>query len=261
MTDPTADWGQEDFPDPTSDAYDGFDDWSSEGVDATKIGSGRVEVDCEGYYHFSIEATEKPSPYGTDRKTGEVDMAYTRRPSILLALTVLHSAKDQSPAGATLYHELIMGGKGPGAPVEAWAKEQTLNFLVGCGILQNRGGEVIDPETGTTRLKASTLAKRLNGLQFIGHVKFSKGQPNPAKPGENYPDSYGFPFGRGAFTLDDPRVAHIAKDVESLRKIGKEHLAVAGSKPPVPPPVNAPAKQAPANAPAKPALNSLPDDM
>lgn len=261
------DWVTDDFPAPSDAAYDGFDDWSSDGVDGSKVGSGRVEVDKPGYYHFSIKATAKPSPYNNGRD-GQPDYEKPRRPSILLECVVLDSVANLSPAGAVLYHELIMGGKGPGAPIEAWAKEQTLNFLVGVGICQTRGGEVIDPETGTTRLNSGTLVKRLDGLQFIGHVKVEKGGPKKDASGNQmadkngsplfYDDSIGFPFGRGAFAIDDPRVSHVPKDVESLRAIGKEHLATVGSKPPSPPP--APKQGEPAKQPA-PKKPDLPDDM
>lgn len=264
------DWGTEDFPPPSDASYDGFDDWSSDGVDGSKVGSGRVEVDRPGFYHFAIKATAKPSPYNSG-KDGQPDYEKPRRPSILLECVTLHSAPGQSQAGAVLFHELTMGGKGQGAPIEAWAKEQTLNFLVGVGICQTRGGEVIDPETGTTRLNTSTLVNRLNDLQFIGHVKIEKGGPRKDASGNQmidkngnpsfYDDSIGFPFGRGAFSIDDPRVSHVPKDVESLRKIGKEHLAAAGSKPPVPP-SPPPAKNSASSQPGQPAKKpELPDDM
>ncbi len=201
------------------DAPSGFDDWDSGDVDQSKIGSGRREVDKVGKYHFEIsEVTARPLPYATD------DMSKHRRPDIGLTCTVLQTAPNQSPAGAIYYHSLVMGGKGPGAPIEQWAKEATMNFLAGVGILQNRNGVWIDPETGTTRINSKTLVPRLKAVrQFVGNIRLNKSDD------PKYPDKFELMFGRGAYPVDAPEVADVPKNEEARKLLSEPAPAPASN--------------------------------
>lgn len=199
---------------------DAFDDWGSDGVDGSDIGSGRIVVDIPGWYLLQIDPVARPSRYGTD-KAGNVDMTYSRKPDINCVCAVLATLPNQCPVGAVHYHSLIMGGKGPGVPIEPRDKENALNFLVGIGVLRTVDGKVIDPETGTQRINAATLTQRLKGVKFIAHLKLERGGPmtdrvtkEPIIDPETgkqkmWRDRFGLAFGRGAFKLDDPRVAHL----------------------------------------------------
>lgn len=226
------------------DGFDGFDGFDAEGLDASKVGSGNSLVDKQGKYHFLVTATAKPSPYGTDRN-GQVDMSKSRKPSISLACRVVASSPGLSPVGSIHYHELVVGGSGPGASIDNRDRENTLNFLVGVGICKKQGDKIIDPETGTTRLKVATLTQRLNGLQFVGHVKHRPAQPmldrdtkEPLFDDRGQPkfwdEKYEFSWGRGCWTVDADEVSDVPKSLEHLKLIGKEHLIApksGGAKP------------------------------
>lgn len=190
----------------------GFDEgFDAGGVDASKVGSGHIKVTKTGFYHFSIKAEGKPIPYEED------DMNKKRKPSILCVCTVLKAANGQ-PEGALLFHDLVLGGKG-GGPMIDTDRDKTLNFLVGLGILKNSGGKVIDPETGTTKIKSSTLVARINALkQFVGNVSLNPA--NVGADGRSYPDRYEFQFGRGAFPVTAREVAHVAKNEAALKEAG-----------------------------------------
>lgn len=217
------------------EAYENFDSFemSSEGVDASKVGSGHRNVDKPGKYHFAETiATAKPSPYGETK--GVIDMSKSRKPSILLACKVVATLPDQSPVGSIHYHELVVSGSGKGVEISASDKEQTLSFLVGVGVLKKRGDVVIDPETGTQRINVGTLVKRLQGLQFIGIVKLRKGElKKDRETGEQlynsdgtesyWEDKIGFSWGRGCYQVDADEVADVPKSLEHLRQIGMEH--------------------------------------
>lgn len=215
----TDDWANSaDLPSASDDGFGsteyGFDDFDMGGVDGDKIGSGYLKVDRKGWYQLAIEATAKPLPYE------ENDMSKHRKPSISLKMTV-QASDNGTPVGAIHYHDLILGGKGPGAKLNDYDRDQTCNFLVGCGVLKKVGKDVIDPETGTTKIKSSTLEKRLNGLVVIGKLEETASRPKtekvdgrdvPVMDGNGkpimYPARIEFPWGRGVFHPTAKEVAH-----------------------------------------------------
>jgi len=204
-----------------------FGDVDTSGVDSSNIGSGRLKVDKPGFYHFSLSAEPRPMPYEKG------DMSKQRKPDILLTCEVLHSTPGQSPAGSVHFHNLILMGKG-GGPVDKWDRDKTLNFLVGIGVLKVVGQDVIDPETGTTRVNSKTLAARINAVkQFCG--KLEMGSAGDKKDGAGnvigkYEARIEFPWGRGAFPVTSPDVSHVPKNLEAIKAAGIE-LPTAGGKP------------------------------
>lgn len=191
---------------PTDDFGDGggsgFDDFDMDGVDAERIGSGSPDVDKPGWYHFIIDAKARPESFFAD------DMSKHRKPDILCNCTVLVSAPGQSPEGSLYRHNVVLGGKGPGVPIEKYDLEQTLNFLVGVGVLTKVNGRIIDPETGTAKLNTRTLERRLDRRQFIGKIEFVKSRD------PQYKDKHELNWGRGAFQLTDPIVKNVPKHAD-----------------------------------------------
>lgn len=213
------DWGNpEDWGDGSKVNESGFDDFDAGDVDADDVGSGRVEVTNAGFYHFELDAKSKPECYRDN------DMNKPCCPHILVTCTVLES-NEHASSGAVHFHQVILGGKG-GGPIETNAKRSTLNFLVGCGILKKAGDLIIDPETNSPKINSATLEKRLKGIQIIGKLEMDKPQP-----GSQYGPRPRFNFGRGAFQVDDPAVAHVKKNLDALKAIGKAP-APNGSAPP-----------------------------
>jgi hypothetical protein len=200
-------WGN-DF----ADEEQGFDSFDTEGVDESRVGNRRT-VDKAGKYHFEIADTrERPEAVTEDGKE--------RWPGISLSCVVLETVPGQCPAGTYYYQQLRLAGKG-GGPIEDWAKEATINFLVGVGLLKRveKDGvtRFVDPETKSTRINVKTLASRLKGMQFIGDIKLQQS--------EQYGDSCELPFGRGAYQVDDPSVADVPKNADALALIGKSSAA------------------------------------
>jgi hypothetical protein len=208
------DWGT-DLPSASDDGFGpsntGFDDFDAEGADSSRIGSGRITVDKAGWYHFRIEAAAKPETHMPN------DMTKTRMPTILCTCTVLKSTNGV-PTDAVHFHDIIMGGKG-GGPIEGWARDQSLNFLVGLGILVHQGDKIIDPETGTTKIRSSTLVERINKVgQFIGKLVLTPA--TTGKNGKEYREQIEFSFGRGAFPVTAKEVAHVPCNDEALKAAG-----------------------------------------
>lgn len=209
------DLGMEDFSIPDDNQ---FEDVDISDVDGSKAGSGRLKVDLPGFYHFGkIKAIARPKPYNDD------NMSKTRKPDILLECEVMCDVKGQSPVGSVFFQNIVLGGKG-GGPVDKWDKERSTNFLVGVGILQSKGEDVIDPETGTTKVKASTLAARLEKLgHFCGKVEL--GKPSEKKDVGTgkvsyYPARLELPWGRGAYPVTSRDVAHVPKNLEAIKASG-----------------------------------------
>jgi hypothetical protein len=192
---------------------DGFEDWGSDGVDASKIGSGDIEVDKVGWYHVSLEAINKPE------KCDPNDMTKQRKPHVLIICRVLESVAGQSPKGAVYRHNLVVGGKGGGMP-ETYDKEMTLNVMTGLGICVVKDDKVIDPDgkvsaDGQHVMNLKTFANRINGLkQAVLHLQLNKSKD------EQYPDRIQLIYGRGAFRVDAEEVAHVPKNVEALKAAG-----------------------------------------
>lgn len=182
--------------------------FSTDDVDESAVGSAIV-VDQVGKYH--LEIADAKNRFETMSDNGN-----PRRPDILCTCRVLNTVKGQSPEGSVYYHQIQLGGKGGGAP-EKWQKESTVNFLHGIGLLKKVDGKFIDPETGTTAINVKTLAKRLQGIQFIGHIKRNKSND------ERYDDKFELLFGRGAFQVNDPAVANVPKNADALALIGGQH--------------------------------------
>lgn len=203
-----------------------FGEMDAAGVDASSIGSGRLKVDKPGFYHFSIHAEARPMPYEKG------DMSKQRKPDILLTCEVLHSTAGQSHAGSVHFHNLILMGKG-GGPIEKWDRDKTLNFLVGIGVLKVVGGDVIDPETNSTRVNSRTLTSRINAVkQFCGKLEMGKANDRKNAAGEvvgQYEARIEFPWGRGAFPVTSPDVSHVPKNLEAIKAAGIEMPAAAGT--------------------------------
>lgn len=213
----TSDWGTDGLP--TSDdsqfvgGADGFGDWDAGDIDGDKVGSGQIKVDKPGWYHFHVVAENRTETYQKD------DMSKKRMPSILCKCTVLRTANGV-PADAIHYHDVIMGGMG-GGPPEPWAKEQSLNFLVGLGVLKVVDGKVIDPETNSTRIKSSTLADRINAVaQFIGKLVLSPERQDKKNPAKIHPAKIEFNFGRGVFPVTAKEVQQVPCNEEYLKAAG-----------------------------------------
>lgn len=184
-------------------------DLDAEAVDANELTS-RLMVDHPGKYHLEISGAKNKF----DTTDGNGGLA---TPHILVPCVVLISVQGQSPAGAFHYHRVDVAGKG-GGPMEDWQVKATLAFLQGVGLLKNKDGKVIDPETGTTQIKLSTVAARLENKQFIGDLRLEKSS-DPSK----YKDSIRFSFGRGAFPIDAAEVRSVPKNLEALKLLGMEH--------------------------------------
>ncbi|MBS0202300.1 MAG: hypothetical protein JSS49_05315 [Planctomycetes bacterium] len=215
---PTAD---DNFDDGFGSPEYGFDDMDAGGADANKVGSGSLRVDKKGWYLFRIEATAKPKPYHDD------DMSKKRAPSVGLVMHV-EASDNGTPPGAVQFHDLVLGGYG-GGPPEDWQRDQTLNFLVGAGVLIKQGEKVIDPETNSTIVKSSTLAPRLNGLRVFGKVELSPARPKKKDGLEQldkdgnvvmYAERLEFPFGRGIFAVNMKEIAHHKWADEALKAAG-----------------------------------------
>ena len=87
-------------------------------------------------------------------------------------------------------------------------------------MLSAQGSEVIDAETGTTKINSKTLCDRIaNVRQFVGNIKCDKSDD------PQYADKYELLRGRGAFQVDDPAVADVPKNLAALKEIGKESAA------------------------------------
>lgn len=214
---------------------DGFGeiDFDSDGIAADDVGAGdaRFRVKTAGWYHFTLTAKARPLPYGNG-VNADAGMDKKRKPDILLECCVIASEKNGDPIGSVHFHNLVLGAYGGGRP-EDYDREQTLNVLVGLGICKKVDGRVIDPETGTTAINTRTLTDRLNKVgHFIGHIQFQAGKEKPEDkqkfPGEKYPDTLGFQWGRGLYLPNDPAVANAPKSADPK-------YAVKMATPPAPP--------------------------
>lgn len=221
--------------------------FDSDGVDPSKVGS-TITVDLPGKYHLEIGKVRED--FDTQDDKGGLKSA-----TLNIPCHVVHSVPGQSPEGTIHYQRLILSGKGGGAP-EPWMVQVSVAFLAGIGLLKEIDGKFIDPETKSTRINVKTLKARLERWQFIGWLKLVKGtKKNKSDPDENaerYPDSIEFPFGRGAFPIDDEQVRNVPKNLDCLKLIGKENCM-----PPVVPAKGTGAKAA--TAPAKASPTAKPD--
>lgn len=191
--------------------WDEVPELDTEGVDSSKV-SSHIVVDSTGKYHFRI-ADVKPRLEPVNQNGSP------RRLDILVTCEVLESVAGQSPAGSLYFHTIPLTVKG-GGPPDDWAKERLSAFLCGVGVLSAQGSEVIDPETGTTKINSKTLCDRIaNVKQFVGNIKCDKSDD------PQYADKYELLRGRGAFQVDDPAVADVPKNLAALKEIGKESAA------------------------------------
>lgn len=179
-------------------------------VDASTV-SSHVTVDLPGKYHMSI-ANVKVRPEPADEKGNP------RFPDFLVTLEVLESVPGQSSKGALFFHNLRFAGKGGVAP-EKWLTSSFSSFLCGAGVLKVQGDQVIDPETGSTKINLKTIGERLLKVgQVVAHLKIKKGEGD-------YPDSIELPWGKGIYQVDDDVVANVPKNLAALKAIGKESAA------------------------------------
>lgn len=190
--------------------FDGFD-FDTDGADPDKMESV-LTVNKPGRYHMEV-ANVKP------RLELVNDKGEQKSPDFLITATVLHSVPGQSSKGSLFFHNLRVAGPG-GAAISETSRDATIRFLVGMGVLILKGKQVIDPETGTTKVNFKTLVQRLQGRQFIANVKY-------VPPNGNYPEKWELPFGEGVFQVDNPAVADVPKCRAALKLIGKEHCAPA----------------------------------
>jgi len=182
---------------------DGGFSFDTDGTDASKVGSP-LYVDCIGKYHFEIaDAVLKPEVVDHDAKQVV--------PHINVQCVVLQDVPHQSATGAFYYHKVHLAGKG-GMQIEEWAKNATIAFLLGVGLLREIDGKIIDPATNSTRIDIKTVPDRLKYMQFIGDIK----KPKNSDP-QKFADKFELPFGRGAFRINDPAVRNVPKNVEALK--------------------------------------------
>lgn len=216
-------FGESGFDEP-SYAIEAFEDMDVSGVKTSDVSNRALMIDKAGLYHLSMECEARFDKYKKD-KNGSPDMTKPTWPGINIRLTTLATSPGHSPVGSVMFHEVKLSGKGGGA-IEDWARKQTNAFLLGVGILKPGPGDtVIDPETGTTTVKSSTILARLKAIgQIVGKVELSK--PTDAFP-EPKPE---FGWGKGAYPVTSPLVAHVPKNLEALKAAGIE-LPAAGAKP------------------------------
>ncbi len=216
-------FGESGFDEP-SYAIDGFEDMDVSGVKGSDIANRGLAIDRTGLYHLGLDVEERFDKY-KNGKDGAVDMTKPIWPGLNIRLTVLATSPGLSPVGSVMFHEVRLVGKGGAGPLEDWARKASNAFLVGCGVLNLIGDQIIDPETGTTKVKSSTLAARLRKIgQIVGLVKMSKATTDYPEPKPE------FPFGQGAYPVTDPKVAHVPKNLEALKAAGIE-LPTAAAKP------------------------------
>lgn len=223
-------------------------DLDAEGVDASTLGKASVEL--AGVYHFAIvDATNHFTITADDNEE-------YWRPHVLAKCQVLQSVAGQSKAGSTYWHRIRFpfssdkernlnkdASKPPRFQFDT-IREETLEFLLGIGILEKREGKVIDPSTGSTKIDHNSLATRLKGRQFIGRIKHRSYVNGKGVTVNVYELSYG----RGASLVSDPSNAEVPMNADALKAAGLARAVVpavgkTGSAP------AAPAAQSPAQQP------------
>lgn len=179
-----------------------LDSFDAGEVDAKSSG---LPIDLEGAYHLQVV---KASWTETPNKRG--------RRELLATLVCLHSTPGQSPEGSVLYHRAELpeesdkqanDGKQPLWPLLV---ASICRFAAGCGVFRvskdSEGVErFIDPDTGTTRLKLSTLPQRLTSRQVIGRPK----KRDYTKQDGTTAHSIELSYGRGISAIDSPQNANV----------------------------------------------------
>ncbi len=215
------------------------------GMTGKDVDQGLEFVNKEGYYHLGVESVKKELAI-------QKDDGSACAPHVLVDLLVLESVPGQSPAGSHLYWRIYIAPSG-GGPMTDFGRESLARLGVATGILEMPDGEdgpVYLAGTKNTKFGLDEYQKAV-GKQLCGHVKCEPGEPNPKKPGQRYPDKFGFPYNKGFGPVEDPRFKDVPKNREMLKLIGKEHcMPTAGSTPPVAqskPATNGAGSAAPAN--------------
>lgn len=245
-----ADWDSGFSEDGSAEQGFSFD---TSGYSASDLGSSTVAK--EGWYHFEV-ADVVPELETVSKKGSQ------KSPAVRFDLNVLHTAPGQSPAGATHFHRVYVGGKG-GAAAEEGAIKMGLRFLLGL-YGQVEGAEkmsvvdevdingkptLVDAETGKPTIDLSTF-RRAKGRQLIARIVYQP--PNHEK---GFSEKWEIPFGR-TFRPIDPDVADVAKDPEALAIVGIDPAKC--GKPPGRSPAGKSAAKASANlATAGPDLSDL----
>lgn len=165
---------------------------SGEGVSVSELGVGGV-VDHEGWYH--LECTEVTPETQTTNKKGA-----PRTPSVAFEFCVLQSVDGQSPAGSRLWHRIYFSDK-------EGSRKAAFVFGLGMGVLKIMGHNVVDAQTGETRITMATW-RACQGRQVIARVVHEKGTGG-------YEGKYAIPFGR-VFGVRDPAVAHVPKNHDAI---------------------------------------------
>lgn len=202
-----SDWASRTV-DPLAD-IDGFDT-EQEGV---KLGGERI--DAEGVYHFEVRNAEFPRDEHGNQKLNRNNRRY-----INVHLVVLNTVPGQSPAGASMWHEIEIPNPEDreqatknGGTWFAVVMSSLCSFCVGCGIFAKRKGQdgneqIIDLASGSTKLQLSTVPERLKGLQVIGRPKKRTWAANPEK-GTQAGWTMEFPYGSGVSQIADPQNASV----------------------------------------------------
>jgi len=186
----------------------GSDDFEfdSSGQDPDAFRKGGM-VELEGCYH--LEIAEIKADLNRVNNSGEA-----RYPNVNLHCRVLHSVDGQSPEGALIFHNLIVGSN-DGSPCPDWAKDNMLGWLAFTGVfktvVQNGVKMSVDAATGSGKYNVQTLM-RMKGCQFVATVEKRKDKKNPGEFRIQLAD-------RKCFHVHDPAVAHVPKNAAALKMV------------------------------------------
>lgn len=139
------------------------DFFGTEDVDQSQVDKHSGGVNKPGNYHFQV--TDVKPDLSTMKPDGQ-----EKAPCFVLTCQVLHDVEGQSPSGSTLWHNLIVGGKGGGPPHD-FTKKMTIAFLTGIGVMKwkempNGMTVAVDADTGKPGV-TQELIMRCKGRQFV----------------------------------------------------------------------------------------------
>jgi len=202
MNDENDDWAGQSNANP-EDAFS-FD---ANEADASKTES-RLYVDKAGKYHMEVARVTRRLE--TINEQGKPCAAH-----LIVSCVVLESVVGQSPAGSYLNHTIYLSAAG-GGPPEKGSIDAAASFFRGVGILIEKDGKLVRKDTGASAMSLADMENLLENRQFIADIKLRKSND------PQYADKFELPFGRGAFTVDDPAVRTVPKNLPALKLIGME---------------------------------------